>query len=548
MKPTSEDYKRLDDGLAQIGMAELKQRVYEQEQENTEPLKTSEESDTGEIARLAQMPTMDYDRCREEEAKRLGVRVTTLDDEVKKHRPRQESELETGSNIFMEDPDPWPDLVDGAALLGELETIIEKYVKLPTGGGVAVSLWTLFTYVHDAFYCSPIAAIQSPEKRCGKSTLLNNLLGNLCHKALPTSNITPAALFRSIDKWMPTLLVDEADSFLKDNEELRGILNSGHTRSGAYVIRTVGEEHEPRTFRTWAPTAIALIGTLPPTLEDRSIVIPMRRKMPDEKVERLRLDRLDYFQEIVRKCLKWSLDNLEKLKAADPGIPSSLHDRAADNWRPLLAIAELAGAEWLQRAREAAETLSANIEDDSARIQLLTDIYSIFESEKVDRMTSKDLVEKLVEKEDRPWPEWNKGKAITVRQVAKLLTPFKIKPSVIRFGGITARGYDLHAFQDAFSRYLSVTTKQVNNINNLYDISSVTEGGDVTDGKSYNSLINNNCYVVTDRKVENGQGGEDPLFVEDILDNEVSSVGNIEGKDSRRRTGSSAGADNRSLF
>jgi len=243
MKPTSEDYKRLDDGLAQIGMAELKQRVYEQEQENTEPLKTSEESDTGEIARLAQMPTMDYDRCREEEAKRLGVRVTTLDDEVKKHRPRQESELETGSNIFMEDPDPWPDLVDGAALLGELETIIEKYVKLPTGGGVAVSLWTLFTYVHDAFYCSPIAAIQSPEKRCGKSTLLNNLLGNLCHKALPTSNITPAALFRSIDKWMPTLLVDEADSFLKDNEELRGILNSGHTRSGAYVIRTVGEEH-----------------------------------------------------------------------------------------------------------------------------------------------------------------------------------------------------------------------------------------------------------------------------------------------------------------
>jgi len=133
-------------------------------------------------------------------------------------------------------------------------------------------------------------------------------------------------------------------------------------------------------------------------------------------------------------------------------------------------------------------------------------------------------------------------------KVARLLTPFKIKPSVIRFGGITARGYDLHAFQDAFSRYLSVTTKQVNNINNLYDISSVTEGGDVTDGKSYNSLINNNCYVVTDRKVENGQGGEDPLFVEDILDNEVSSVGNIEGKDSRRRTGSSAGADNRYLF
>lgn len=45
--------------------------------------------------------------------------------------------------------------------------------------------------------------------------------------------------------WKPTMLIDEADTFLCDNDELRGVLNTGHTRATAYVIRTVGEDHEP---------------------------------------------------------------------------------------------------------------------------------------------------------------------------------------------------------------------------------------------------------------------------------------------------------------
>ena len=76
-------------------------------------------------------------------------------------------------------------------------------------------------------------------KRCGKSTLLELLLG-LVFKALSTSNTSVAALFRGIEMWQPTVLIDEGDTFLRDNEELRGIINSGHSRGSAYVLRTVG--------------------------------------------------------------------------------------------------------------------------------------------------------------------------------------------------------------------------------------------------------------------------------------------------------------------
>jgi hypothetical protein len=88
----------------------------------------------------------------------------------------------------------------------------------------------------------------------------------------------------------PTLLLDEGDTYLRHNEDLRGVIDAGHQRNGA-VIRTVGEDHEPRRFSVFAPVVIAAIGDLPATIEDRSIKIPMRRRRPDEQVESLRLDR-----------------------------------------------------------------------------------------------------------------------------------------------------------------------------------------------------------------------------------------------------------------
>jgi putative DNA primase/helicase len=79
------------------------------------------------------------------------------------------------------------------------------------------------------------------------------------------------------------LLLDEADTFVDGNEELRGILNSGHTGDQAYVIRCNPVTLEPERFSVWCPKSIALIGSLSGTLADRSIEIRMERKTRDRK-------------------------------------------------------------------------------------------------------------------------------------------------------------------------------------------------------------------------------------------------------------------------
>jgi len=192
----------------------------------------------------------------------------------------------------------------------------------------------------------------SPTKRCGKTSVLI-LLQYLTPRSELASNISAAALFRYIEKEHPTLLIDEADSFVKDNEQLRGILNSGHTKTAAYVIRTVevNGDHQPHRFSTWAPKAIATIRALADTLEDRAVVVQLQRKPPGAKVERLRKRDNERCAGLRSQAARWAEDNFDKLVDPDPQVPDALNDRAADNWRPLLAIADLVGGEWPQLAR-----------------------------------------------------------------------------------------------------------------------------------------------------------------------------------------------------
>ncbi|MDE2058616.1 MAG: bifunctional DNA primase/polymerase [candidate division NC10 bacterium] len=236
-------------------------------------------------------------------------------------------------------PEPWPESVDGAALLEEIESTLTRFVILPRGAATAIALWVLHAYCLAAFAVTPILAVVSATMRCGKSTLLN-LLSGLLPKALPVANITPAALFRCIEQFTPSLLIDEGDTFLTMSEELRGVLNAGHTRT-AGVVRTVGEEFEPRIFKVFCPKVLAMIGKPPGTIEDRSIVIPMKRKTSGEQAQRFRLKQLEALAPLCQKSARWALDHIEELRDADPAVPDSLNDRAADNWRPLLAIADL---------------------------------------------------------------------------------------------------------------------------------------------------------------------------------------------------------------
>lgn len=444
------------------------------------------------LIELAALSPLEYDRRRTEAAKLLGVRVGTLDAEVTTRRQQQAAPqgAEAGGSVVAATPAPWTEAVDGAQLLTDLVTWYRRYVVLPEGAAEGLALWTLHTYTMDAAQVTPRLAIVSPQKRCGKTTLMA-LLGAVTASPLPAANITAAALFRAIEQWRPTMLIDEADTFLQDNEELRGVLNAGHYRPSAFVVRAVpvGDSWEPRKFGVWGPVAIALIGNLHSTLADRSITIRLRRKTAQERVERLRLDRLGDAEALRRRCLRWGHDHLAQLRECDPPVPEMLNDRAADNWRSLCAIAEVAGGDWAQRVARAVKVLSPQeLDDEAAGVMLLEDLWRMFTAQNVEKLSSEEIVTTLRTLEERPWSEWGRHeKPITARQVARLLAPFGIKSKTIRLGlDETPKGYEREVFVDAWTRYLPIlsssaraeelaaTPPQTSNGTGLSDIISAT--------------------------------------------------------------------------
>lgn len=421
-------------------------------------------SDQAVLARLdelAQLPPLEYEKIRKAEAKRLGIRTPVLDEEVKARRSPSEDVL-SGSPLTFPDIEPWDDSVDGAVLLDDVSAVIRRHVSLSLHAAHASALWITWSWLLDRFDIAPRLAILSPEKRCGKTTLLE-LLHALVPRALLASSITPAVIFRMIEAAHPTLLIDEADTFAPGNEELRGILNSGHTKAGASVARCVGDDHIPRRFSTWCPMALAAIGSLPGTVEDRAIIVRMQRKAPGTAVAPFprsgkRAAALKHeLHRVARKVCRWTDDHGKGLAELDPAVPGDLHDRAADNWRPLLAIADCVGGDWPTRARDAATALSGSGAEarESMGVQLLADIKVLAERDGWEKIKSLTLCTSLAGLEERPWSEWRNGQPITPTQLAWLLRPFGISSRNVRLeDGSTPKGYFREDFTEALGRYV----------------------------------------------------------------------------------------------
>jgi putative DNA primase/helicase len=253
-------------------------------------------------------------------------------------------------------------------------------------------------------------AITSATKRCGKSTLVD-ILNALCSRAVMADSLTAAATFRVMAAARPTLLIDEADTFLENNEELRGILNSGHRATGA-VIRAVESNGEwvPRRFSTFGPCAIAMIGRLPGTLEDRALQVVMKRAQRGEVKRSFRPDRAGDLDRLRRQAARFAADHMIALGAAEPELPAGAFNRFADNWRPLAAIADATGGRWPGLARSAILADLGAVEEAELGQQLLEDIRTIFD-ELVDadaktrpaqKLASKTIVGALKGMADRP--------------------------------------------------------------------------------------------------------------------------------------------------
>jgi hypothetical protein len=470
-------------------------------------------SDNAEITRLGMLPPLQYERERETAAKRLGCRAVILDRLVASAHEKGVGAGQ-GRPVDLHEPEPWPDSVDGAALLNALTATIQRYVVLGGAEADAAALWALSVHAFDAFPIFPRLFVTAPEKQCGKSTLLD-VIGYLVPRKEAVDNITAAALFRFIEAARPTLLLDEADSYARDNEDLRGVLDSGHRRNGG-VIRTVGDDHEPRRFSTWAPVALAAIGHLPGTVEDRSIKIAMRRRRHDEHVEQLRDGRTEQLEKLARMAARWATDHAAALSAADPAMPAGIVNRAADNWRPLLAVADLAVGPWPERARNVALALSANGDQaESAKVLLLGDLRALFGREPSGVLFTREILTALHKDETRPWPELKNGKPITDRQLAALLKDFGLVPKTVRRGSETEKGYRLDWFADAFARYLpprSVTASQSSDSAVSEPVVSVTlppvARPHVTDARSGNPSVSAACDGVTPRETQTGEDDE----------------------------------------
>jgi hypothetical protein len=236
------------------------------------------------------------------------------------------------------------------------------------------------------------------------------------------------------------------------------MLNAGYRR-GAVTHRMGGQRMtELQVFPVFCAKAFALIGELPDTIGDRAIRIRLERRTRDELIERFRRRDVAPGADSRRDRLeRWCEPRLDELRSIRPPLPDELDDRAQDCWEPLLALADLAGGDWPERAHSAALTLSGpearQDEDASLSVRMLADIHHVFSANGTTRYRTADLIAELCKIEESPWGDWF-GKTITPQTLSKFLRPFRIKTMPVWIEGEKARGYKVEQFADAFLRHL----------------------------------------------------------------------------------------------
>ena len=367
---------------------------------------------------------------------------------------------------LIDDTPEWTPLVEGLAeVLDDTRRFLKNYLVFANRHqAVTVALWIVHCWLIDSFEVTPLLAVTSAEPESGKTVLLE-AVQLLVPKPMMTSNMTPAVLFRKIERDCPTVLFDEADSVFhrksgEKAEEIRGILDAGHRR-GNPVFRIVGEGKnlEPKAFDTFAPKAIAAIGELPETIASRAIEIRMIRKRTDEPVERFRRRVVGPIAAGLRHRIETVTKGLD-LSDVWPEIPDVLGSRAGDGWEPLFAAADAAGGEWPKLARDASIELSTTEtqREPTRAHMLLSDIRAIFEDRGADRIRTEDLLDELNKLAASPWSDYRGGKGLNAHGVARLLRPYDIKAKKVNFGGEKRyQGFTRNQFDDVWKRYLPST-------------------------------------------------------------------------------------------
>jgi len=357
---------------------------------------------------------------------------------------------------------------NGADLLAEVEDLLARFIVYPNSHAlVAHVLWIVHTHCMERWDSTPRLVFEGPEKRCGKTRALEMTKLLVPHPEL-LANATAAYLVRKVSdpSGSPTILLDETDTIFgprakKDNEELRCILNAGYRR-GATVGRCVPTDSGGWTTENlpaYCAVALAGIGNLPDTIRDRAVVIRMKRRLSNERVEPHRPARPDpKAAALCERLASWAKEIAARVMEARPLMPPGIEDRAADVWEALFAVADAAGGEWGERARAAARALVAEFQEEapSEGVRLLADLRRIWvQRDDPPSMFTKDILEDLNALEEAPWAAWCGGQPLDSRDLANMLRPYGIRSTTVRIGSEVSKGYRRDDLWDAWERYTS---------------------------------------------------------------------------------------------
>jgi putative DNA primase/helicase len=402
------------------------------------------------IINLAGMTPLQYAQQIAREAKKYKTPVKLLEKAVEAVKVEQETEklLEPHWEVT-----PAEEPVDAAKLFTALEARILLHVAMPQDLAFVVSLWIGQSWIHEHATYSPILFVTSAERDSGKTTLMG-IIGFLARRSLLSVGISAAALYRSIEKWHPSFVIDEADEAFVDNPDLRQVVNSGWTR-GQGVVRCDPDTNEPRKFSTFCPKAIAVKGKrAPDTILSRAIFVTLKRRTKDEAVAHFNHVDDDGFARLRGQLARWAADNGKILGLERPDPAEGFINRSASNWQLMLAIADTLGEEAGKRARKVAQQIAGITDLSSAGVALLEDIKVMFRASTLDYLTSKAIVQGLTADAEKRWAEWSHGRPITEKGVAGLLHEYLISSKTVGPKGAEAKGYRKADFVDVWGRYL----------------------------------------------------------------------------------------------
>ena len=373
--------------------------------------------------------------------------------------------------VTLGEVEPWPEPVDVASVLDDIVGKIREFLVVTDEQIDAMALWAANTHTYAFFDFVPYLLLTAPEKRTAK-TRAQDVLAPITNTPLVASHLTAATAFRALDKFHPTLFIDEAHNYIKESKDHEAVMTGGFQK-GKPVLRCAETTYEPTLFDTFGPKCFASIGDLQDTVMDRSIIIRMRRKLPTEHrrwwFRGARIER-EELRPIARKLRRWAEDSAETLQRYEPtanDVPHELfvNDRAVDAWLPLFAIAEQAGSTWPERARRAAVALSvgaAATAPETTGTELLRNIRSIFYRttsdgqplEPLDVLGLSDLCARLTARPEWLWASYSNGKPLTAYRLLALLKPYGVAPTQRRVRHGRARGLWRDDLEPVWARYL----------------------------------------------------------------------------------------------